>query len=159
LLKNEEVWKAASQGLWNRELLDAALARSQKPTSGKLPEEMRAVLGLVEYRDGFRGAVLALSEVSEYLVALKPKGRPPEAALCYIPIENSNNFSMLVHGITQMIQTGKPAIKVERTLLVSGALAALMESGHQKGKRIETPELNIAYTAPAKSWYAPGIGS
>jgi hypothetical protein len=34
-----------------------------------------------------------------------------------------------------------------------------MESGYQNGKRLETPELKIAYKAPQKSWYAPGMGS
>jgi hypothetical protein len=159
MLKNDEAWKAAQRGLWQRELLDAALARPERARSDKRPEDMRAVVGLVEYRDGFRAAVLALNEVSGYLAAVKPKGKSPEATLCYIPIENSNNFSMLVHGITQMIATGKPAIPVERTLLVTGALAALMDSGYQNGKRIETPELKVAYKAPAKSWYAPGVGS
>ncbi len=159
MLKGAEVWKAAEQGLWNRALLDAALARSGKPKPKNRPEDMRAVLGIIEYRDGFKGAVLALNEISEYLIAIKPKGKEPEAAVCYIPGENSNNFSMLVHGITQMIATGKRPYAVERTLLVSGALEGLMDSGHQKGKRIETPELKIAYEAPAKSWYAPGLGS
>jgi hypothetical protein len=159
MLKGDEVWKAAKEGLWRRELLDAALARAQSPRSDKRPEEIRAVLGLVEDRDGFQGAVLALSEGPGYLAAVKPNGKEPEATLCYIPIENSNNFSMLVHGITQMIATGKPAIPVERTLLVTGTLAGLMESGYQNGKRLETPDLEIAYQAPAKSWYAPGIGS
>lgn len=158
MLKGNEVWKAEAQGLWRRDLLDAALSRQLKP-SGKRPEEMTAVLGLIEYRDGFKAATLALGGVSEYIVALKPKAAPPEAALCYIPIENSNNFSMLVHGITQMIATGKPAVDVRRTLLVSGALAALMESGFQKGKRLETPELGIAYKPPVNSWYAKGEGS
>lgn len=158
LLKNAEVWQAAQQGLWRRDLLDAALARAQKPVEKK-PEDMTAVLGLVEYRDGFKAATLALSGVSEYIVAVKPKNQAPQATLCYIPIENSNNFSMLVHGITQMIATGKPAIDVRRTLLVSGALAALMESGFRNGKPVETPELNIAYKAPAHSWYAKGEGS
>jgi hypothetical protein len=159
MLTGDAVWKAAAEGLWRRELLDAALARSLKPRSSKRPEEMRAALGLVQYRDGFRGAVLALSDVSEYLVAVKPKGKDPEATLCYIPIENSNNFSMLVHGITQMIQTGTRPYPVERTLLVSGALAGLMESRYQSGKELETPELNVAYKAPPKSWYARGEGS
>ena len=159
LLKEGEVWKAAQEGLWRRDLLDAALARGEKPKSAKKPEEMRAVLGLVEYRDGFKAAVIALNEVSEYLAAVKPKGKDPEGVLCYIPIENSNNFSMLVHGITQMFATGKPSHPVERTLLVSGALSALMESGYQGGKRIETPDLTIKYTGPAKSWFAPGVGS
>jgi hypothetical protein len=159
LVKDAEVWKAADRGLWRRDLLDAALARSQKPRPEKRPEDMRAVAGIVEYRDGFRAAVLALNEVSEYLVAVKPKGKPPEATLCYIPIENSNNFSMLVHGIARMISGEKPPYPVERTLLVSGALDALMNSGHRNGERLETPELKIAYKAPAKSWYAPGAGS
>lgn len=159
MLTGDEVWKAAKDGLWNRDLLDAALSKRQKTRSNKRPEEMRAVLGLVEYRDGFKGAVLALSDVSEYLVAVKPKAKEPQATLCYIPIENSNNFSMLVHGITQMIQTGNRPYPVERTLLVTGALAALMDSGYQKGKRLETPHLNVSYKAPEKSWYAPGEGS
>ncbi|MBI2689339.1 MAG: hypothetical protein HYX27_23790 [Acidobacteria bacterium] len=158
MLKGAEVWKAAERGAWNRELLDAALARQQRGAARR-PEEMTAVLGLIEYRDGFRGATLALGGVTDYLVAVKPKGGPVQATCCYIPIENSNNFSMLVHGITQMIATGKPAVDVRRTLLVSGALAALMESGYQKGNRVETPELRIGYTAPARSWYASGEGS
>ncbi len=158
MLKNEEVWKAEKQGLWRRDLLDAALARHQKPITKK-PEEGTAVLGLIEYRDGFKAATLALSGVSEYVAAVKPKNQPPQATLCYIPIENSNNFSMLVHGITQMIATGKPAIDVRRTLLVSGTLSALMQSAHENGRPIETPHLKIAYKAPAHSWYAKGEGS
>lgn len=159
LLKDAEVWKAAQQGLWRRDLLDAALARSIKPAPKQKPEEMKAALGIVEYRDGFSASTLALSGVSEYIAAVKPKGAPAQATLCYIPIENSNNFSNLVHGITQMIATGKPSHPVERTLLVTGTLAALMDSGFQNGKRLETPELKIAYKPPPKSWYAPGVGS
>jgi len=160
-LTGPAVWKAAQDGLWDRSLLDAALRRAEKVEPGRRPEDVKSpVLGLVEYRDGFRGAVLALGGmVGEYLAAYKPEGKAPEATLCYIPIENSNNFSMLVHGIRQMIETGKGPYGVERTLLVTGALAALMESRYQGEKRIETPELKIAYKAPAKSWYAPGIGS
>lgn len=158
LLKGEEVWKAAHQGLWRRDLLDAALARQQKPATQR-PEEMKATLGLIEYRDGFTAATLALSGVSDYLAAVKPKHGPPQATCCYIPIENSNNFSMLVHGITRMIETGQPPLDVRRTLLVTGALASLMDSGHQNGRRLETPDLSIAYKPPPGSWYAKGEGS
>ena len=158
LLKGDEVWKAEKQGLWRRDLLDAALARQQKPATQR-PEEMKATLGLIEYRDGFTAATLALSGVTDYLAAVKPKHGPPQATCCYIPIENSNNFSMLVHGITRMIETGQPALDVRRTLLVTGALASLMDSGHQNGRRIETPHLSIAYKPPPGSWYAKGEGS
>ncbi len=158
LLKNEEVWKAEKQGLWSRDLLDAALARQLRPT-GQRPEEMTAVLGLIEYRDGFQAATLALSGVSEYIAAVKPKHGPAQATLCYIPIENSNNFSMLVHAITRMINTGRTPLDVRRTLLVTGALASLMESGYRNGIRMETPDLKIAYRPPPDSWYAKGEGS
>lgn len=162
LLKGEEVWKGAQAGLWRRDLLDAALKASLKLDSAIAPEKVKTpVACVVEYRDGFRAAALALGGlVSEYLVAVKQKSKPaPEAAVCYIPIENSNNFSMLVHGITQMIATGKRPYAVERTLLTTGALSFLMESGYQNGKRIETPELKIAYKAPEKSYFGPGEGS
>jgi hypothetical protein len=159
MMTGEAVWKAASQGLWDRALLDAVLSRAAKVKPGR-PEDVRnAVLGIVEYRDGFKGAVLALGGmVSEYLAAYRAGGKV-ESTLCYIPSENSNNFSMLVHGITHMINTGKPSHPVERTLLVSGALAALMESIYQKEKRLETPELDVRYKASDKSWFAPGLGS
>ncbi|MFN7924499.1 MAG: hypothetical protein U0Q16_30640 [Bryobacteraceae bacterium] len=161
MLKGADVWKAAEQGLWRRDLLDAALRRGERVKPGRPEDQKQVVLGLVEYRDGFRGAVIALGGLtSEYLAAYRTKGKAgPEAALCYIPSENSNNFSMLVHGIRHMFETGTPAIAIERTLLVTGALAALMESGFQNGKRIETPELAVTYKAPEHSWFAKGIGS
>lgn len=159
-LQGEAVWKAGEQGLWPRKLLDAALARGEKIGPGRPEDVKQAVCCIVEYRNGLKAAAVALGGmVSEYLVAVKRKGVEPEATLCYIPSENSNNFSMLVHGIRQMIETGKPAIPVERTLLVSGALSYLMESGHRGHTRLETPDLNVSYKAPAKSYFAPGVGS
>ena len=40
---------------------------------------------------------------------------------------------------------GRPQSPVERTLLVSGVLDALMESRHRGHVRIETPHLMVAY--------------
>ena len=88
------------------------------------------------------------------------KGRHEiDSTSCYVPAENSNNFSMLVHGIVQMFQTGNRPYPVERTLLTTGTLAALMESAYQGHKRLETPHLNIRYTAPRESFFAHGRGS
>ena len=160
-LQGEAVWKAAEQGRWSKDLMRAALGRARK--SGDMrPEDVKTpVLALLEYNDGFRGSVLMLPGlVNEYLVAFKVKGRKEiDSTLCYVPTENSNNFSMLVHGIVQMYTTGKPAVPVERTLLTTGALAMLMESAHQGHKRLETPMLKIAYRAPKESFYAHGRGS
>jgi hypothetical protein len=160
-LENDAVWKAAEEGRWSKELMKAAFSRAEKLGTGR-PEDVRnPVLCLLEYNDGFRASVLMLGGlVSEYLVAFRVKGRPAiDSALCYIPTENSNNFSMLVHGIAQMFQTGKPSHPVERTLLTTGALSMLMESAYQGHKRLETPMLKVAYEPPRESFFAHGRGS
>jgi hypothetical protein len=156
------VWEAAAQGRWSRDLLDAALARGRKVEPGR-PEDLvkEPVACFLEYNDGLKATVLMLGgKVSEYLVAFRVKGqREPAATLCYIPTENSNNFSPLVDSIARMFLTGKRDYAVERTLLTTGATSFLMESRHQGQKRIETPALNVAYQAPRQSYYARGEGS
>jgi hypothetical protein len=156
-----EVWKAADRGVFSKELMRAALARGLKVREGRPEDEKNPVLCHVEYNDGFRANVLCLGGiVSGYLVAFRQKGRQEiDSAQCYIPTENSNNFSPLVHAIAGMFNGRKLEYPVERTLLTTGALAALMDSAYQKGKRIETPHLKIAYRAPEKSYFARGIGS
>ena len=54
-------------------------------------------------------------------------------------------FSYLGQNVQQLFITGQPQYPVERTLLVSGALEALMESRYQGHIRLETPHLNVAY--------------
>jgi len=160
-LEGEDVWLAAERGLWSKDLMVAALSRAERLGPGRPEDVKKPVLCLVEYADGFRGAVLALGGlVNEYLVALRVKGRREiDSTSCYVPAQNSNNFSMLVHGIVQMFQTGNRPYPVERTLLTTGTLAALMESAYQGHKRLETPHLNIGYTAPRESFFAHGRGS
>jgi hypothetical protein len=159
-LQGEQVWRAAAEGKWSKELLTAALSRAEKLGPGRPEDVKEPVACLVEYNDGFRATALALSGlVNEYLMALRVKGRPVDSTLCYVPPENSNNFSMLVHGITQMYLTHVRPYPVERTLLTTGALSSLMESAYRGHVRLETPELRVAYSAPTHSFYAHGRGS
>ena len=162
LLADDAVWKAADDARWSRSLLDAALARGEKVTPGPVEEKAeRPVACLVEYNDGFRGTALALGgKVAEYLAAVKIKGqREPKSTLCYIPIENSNNFSPLVDSIGRMFTQSTLDYPVERTLLTSGALSFLMDSWYRGQVRIETPMLAIRYRGPEESYYAHGVGS
>jgi hypothetical protein len=160
-LAGDQVWRAAEQGRWSKELLQAALSRAEKLGPGRPEDVKQPVACVVEYNDGFRGAVVALGGlVNEYLMALRVKGRASiDSTSCYVPPQNSNNFSMLVHGIAQMFATGKRPYPVERTLLTTGALSFLMESAYQGHQRLQTPALRVAYTAPAQSFYAHGKGS
>lgn len=160
-IEGDAVWRAAEQGRWSRELMHAALSSAEKLGPGRPEDVKQPVACLLEYNDGFRGAVVALGGlVNEYLAAFRVKGRPAmDSTLCYVPPENSNNFSMLVHGIAQMFATGKSAYPVERTLLTTGALSFLMESAFRGHERLETPALRVSYTPPVQSFYAHGMGS
>jgi hypothetical protein len=160
-LEGDAVWKAAEQGRWSKDLLRAALARAEKLGPGRPEDVKQPVLCLLEYNDGFRASIVMLGGlVNEYLLAFKVKGRSQiDATNCYVPIENSNNFSPLVHAIANMYLTGKHLYPVERTLLTTGALSFIMESAYRGHKRLETPMLNVAYRAPAESYYAHGRGS
>jgi hypothetical protein len=160
-LEGDAVWQAAEQGRWSKELMHAALSRAEKSGSGRPEDVKHPVLCLLEYNDGFRAAIVMLGGlVSEYLVAFRLKGRSRiDSTNCYVPPENSNNFSPLVDAIAQMYRTGKRAYPVERTLLTTGALAFLMESAYQGHKRLETPLLKVTYRAPAASYFAHGRGS
>jgi len=153
-LDGEAVWKFVP-----RPLLEAALSRARKSGKGRPEDVKNPVLCRIEYRDGFRAAALMLPGlVNEHLFAAWVGGKI-YSTLCYIPIENSNNFSPLVDSIARMFTHGTLDYPVERTLLTTGALAFLMESRHQGHRRIETPQLQIAYRAPARSYYGPGEGS
>jgi hypothetical protein len=155
------VWKAAEEGRWSKTLMRAALARGEKVGKGAPEDVKNPVLCLLEYNDGFRASILMLGGlVNEYLVAFKVKGKKePDSASCYVPTENSNNFSPLTHAIANMYLTGQHLYPVERTLLTTGALANVMESAHRGHVRLETPLLKVAYKAPEKSYYAHGAGS
>jgi hypothetical protein len=64
------------------------------------------------------------------------------------------HFTYLLNGIEQMMLTGEPTWNVERTLLTSGALDALLISEIQGNRTVRTPYLNIQYR-PSWQWQEP----
>jgi len=67
-------------------------------------------------------------------------------------------FGYLGLNVEQMFITGRPQYPVERTLLVTGALDALMESRYRGHIRLETPHLNVVYSDYEQSPIRPGRG-
>ncbi len=58
-LEGDAVWQSAQDGLWSRDLAEAACAAIENKPSGSMEEHCpNPALFLVEYRDGFRAAVL-----------------------------------------------------------------------------------------------------
>ena len=154
-LEGKEAWDAARAGRWDRTLLDAALARVPAGGRSKNPVEQDdadATVYLVEYRDGLHAAAyLSPRHVREFAFAGRVAQQADPLACWYeLPRPQRDHFSFLVQHIAHMMVTGQPAYPVERTLLTTGMLAFLIDSKFAGHKRLETPELNIAYHPAAQ---------
>lgn len=146
-LEGKAAWEAARAGGWDRQLLDAAAARC--PTNkGKIEEnDAEALVYLIEYRDGLKAAAyLSPKHVQEFAFAGKVKGQAEPVSCWYdLPKPQRDHFSFLVQHVGEMMVAGKASYPVERTLLTTGMLAALVESKANGHKRIETPHLDVKY--------------
>jgi hypothetical protein len=158
-IEGDAVWKAAEEKRWSRRLLDAALAVGSDQTKPGKPEAncKNPAAYLIEYKDGRRAAVLMLTgHTRNFLFAAQVAGRRELVATLFWLQDGRpyGHFSLLAQGIDRMIATGKPSWPVERTLLTTGILDAVMTSRFEKHKRLETPHLALAY-APGPAWTQP----
>ena len=147
-VEGAEAWEAVKSGAWDRTLLDAALATMPAKGAGPIEEaDAEAIVYLIEYLDGLRAAAyMSPRQVNEFAYAGKEKGQAAPVACWYeLPKPQRDHFSYLMQGAAEMMLTGKPRTPVERTLLTTGMLAALMESRANGHKRIETPHLQVTY--------------
>jgi hypothetical protein len=152
-LDRAAVWQAGRQGHWSRALLDAALAITEPRPQGTPEDGTREAAGfLLEYCDGLRAAALLLNGyIGEFVFAVRLQGKPePVATRFYLHGgQPFPHFSHLVHRIEDLVLTGRPPYPVERTLLTTGALAALMDSRFEGQRRLETPHLDVRYRPAA----------
>ena len=148
-LEGEAVWQAAAAGKWSRSLLDAALDRAEKRKPGR-PEDncKKPEVMLIEYTDGLRASVVHLDgHSSNFAFAAKVKGHDaPLATLFWLQEPHFGHFSYLTHNIESMFLSGEATYPVERTLLTTGILDAVMTSRFEKHRRIETTWMEaVAY--------------
>jgi hypothetical protein len=169
-LTGREVWRAADAGKWSWDLLEAALARSETVNPGDIRKNTGGmkVLGhpvvpptafLIEYRDGTRGTVLLLNgHIRDFVFAAKIKGEAKPASCLFVlpPPPGARFFDAQVTHLEKFFETAKAPYPVERTLLTTGLLDSAIQSHHRKGTRIETPELEVRYRAPADSGFLRG---
>jgi hypothetical protein len=168
-LTGNAVWRAGDAGQWSWDLLEHALGRSETVNPGDVRRNVGHAIGnmpaapatafLVEYRDGLRGTVLLLNgHMQDFCFAARLRGEArPASCLFYLPTPpGAKYFDCLVTNIERLFDTGRPPYPVERTLLTSGVLEAAMESHYRRGARVETPQLDVRYTASADSGFLRG---
>ena len=159
-LTGNAVWEAGEKGTYDEKLLAEAirvLTPQPTPTLRQLRERVKEpVLFVIDYADGFRASVLTLNgAVGEWSVAWRYDDDSREATLFHTQEARPfMHFAYLVDGVDRMMQAGKPAWPVERTLLTSGILDAALVSKRDGSRRIETPYLKINYKSDW-NWQPP----
>lgn len=156
LLEGDDVWKAAAEGRWSMELAEAAmraqtgkdvgpLAKYVEPADGK-QHPVHAIL--VTYRDGLRATVLRIgNSATRWCFGCRMRGRrePLTTSFFVGPWRNRNLFKALAHAIQSHLREGRAPYPVERTLLVTGVLAAAMDSRFEQHRSVPTPHLDVSY--------------
>jgi hypothetical protein len=156
-LQGDEMWQALDQGRWSKPLLEAALelVPAHAPGDYRAPtaKSNDAAVYLIEYRDGLKAAVAMLNgwvhegDGGAFVLAAKIKGQDqPVATHFYLQQPDPfAHFAYLVRAIDSMMQTGHAPYPVERTLLTTGILDAIMKSKAKGHGRADTPHLEIKY--------------
>jgi len=171
LLDGNAVWKAGEQGRWSKEMLTAALSRSDNlqgltvvdgrtqdlVASGELPKLVpNPAAYFIEYRDGVKATLLMLTgAVGDFNFAAKLKEVPHIQSTQFFlsPVPNVTYSACLVNKIEEMFAAGAAPYPVERTLLVSGMLESCLTSKVQGHQKLATPHLDVRYRAPRTSQY------
>jgi hypothetical protein len=151
------MWAALDKHPGAGPVLDAALKLVPAHADGDIRDltakAADAVTFEVEYRDGLRAfVVLPNGWVHEgdggaFVFAGQLRGEPKPAG-CQFYLQQPDpfaHFAELTRAIDRMIQTGHPPYPADRTLLTTGILDAAMTSRFEKGRRVETPWLDVRY--------------
>ncbi|MCI0684975.1 MAG: hypothetical protein L0Y71_23000 [Gemmataceae bacterium] len=158
-LQGEEMWRAMDRGVFSRELLEAGMALVPAHANGdfrKLTAKARdAGVFVIEYRDGFKGAVAMLNgwihegDGGGFLCAVRERGQAkPRATHFYLQQPDPfAHFAYQLRAIDSLVNTGHAPYPVERTLLTTGILDAVMVSKSERNRRVETPHLDFRYQA------------
>jgi hypothetical protein len=156
-IEKQAMWEWVSQTPWAAKLLEAALAAGMTRKPGDIRElGKNAYAYLVDYRDGLQAAAFMTNGIArDACTAVEVEGRnDPVATLMWLEDGRPfQHFAALVQAIEKMFESGKPTYPVERTLLTSGILESIIDS-KAAGKRIETPHLDVRYSAPQKGFFA-----
>ena len=149
-LRGAEIRSSQERGEWSLELLAAALQKMPgAPTADMNTLVERGTIYQIEYRDGLRATVVMADGIASqfgFAAALKTQQQP---VATWFELEDARPFGHFAHltrAIDSMVHTRQQPWPVERTLLTTGILDALMHSMANNGQLRKTPELDVTYT-------------
>jgi hypothetical protein len=168
MIDGDAVWKAGEEGRWSKDLLVAALSRSDTPQGFTLQDgrtqdlvatgELQRLASnpaayFIQHNDGLKTTLLMLNgAVQDFNFAARVRGAGIQSCQFLLtPVPNVTYSACLVSKIEEMFETGRAPYPVERTLIVSGILESCLTSQVQGQKRLETPHLKVHYQAPRQS--------
>jgi hypothetical protein len=168
-LRGSTMWEHAAKFKTTQRLLAAALMRSHTwPVEGYPLEPVSfdwarrtfpdAFAYFIEHRDGFRTTLFMLPVRDFNYAGLNSETGEITSCQMFLPMPGSVSttadfFNPLVHHIEDMIMNNRAPYPMERTLLTSGMLLTAVDSLHRDGAVIETPEMEVRYTAPKESLF------
>jgi len=163
--EGDHVWTWTDRHPWAARLLDHAAACCQNRKEGTAHElAQQPLLFLLDYRSGLQAACYLLNGyiTSAAFAADIAGSETPIGAEFKTQARPHAHFSGLVYHIEEMMLNGQPSYPVERTLLTTGAMAAVFDSSYhngrtvERGRWLETPHLHIPYRAGEASLFQRG---
>jgi hypothetical protein len=147
-LTGEAIWQTLAAAPGTRELFEIML-RIRHGRGFSLQAKAittRDALFQVNYRDGLKATVgmfQGFGEIFGFAVRRPtPSGPSRNATVFTMEDEKAfGQFGYLLRAIEQMMATGRPSYPVERTLLTTGLLSALLQSRADGGRVVPTPHL------------------
>ncbi|MFC1528766.1 hypothetical protein ACFL5B_02535 [Candidatus Latescibacterota bacterium] len=166
-LEGSCVWEWTDTNPWAGRLLDHALARCKERSKPGSPRKnvKRPILFILEYRSGLQAVVYILNghmRDSAFAADLRGSDEPVSTQMYEQWVKPWGHGSGLYFYIEEMMINSRAYCSVERVLLTTGTLAALHDSSYQngrlleKGRRLATPHLHIAYRAQKESLFNRG---
>ena len=152
-LDGKRLWKAARSGRWSEELAEAAMAAE----FGERPKSLRRIAGervvpqhgvIIHYFDGLKATMLTVGKSdTRWNFACRVKGsRGIQAtALRVGPWRNRNLFKALSHAIQDHFRKARSPYPLERTLMTTGLVEAVMHARETPGVELLTPHLEFSY--------------
>ncbi len=169
-LRGEKMWDIVATRERTRRLLLAALCRSHHlpvedgyetdPVSFEWARRNfpAGFAYFIEHRDGFRTTLFMLGVQDFTYAGLHADTGEITSCQMFLPMPGgvattADFFNPLAHHIETLVLENRAPYPVERTLLTSGMLIAAVQSLHREGALIETPQMEVRYTAPRESLF------